>query len=308
MTTLTHTDIADRIPHRFENILLDECTIVDDTTCNFSLTIQSKDILGRELFAISHTHLSIPTPILTEISALASIIGSGTIEPGTFAYFAAITNFSCNHHPFLLNQNITGTTKQASSKNGFFKYAFNISSGQSEATGQLMAYYDKNMTTTDTELPPIELDPAILKALTSPGTPIQAFNHKHRSMTFIDSSLALPSEYGLIYSYQYPVTHPLIQGHFPGNPVMMGVCQWQMLEDAIYHYAQTIAHPLPTSITCSALIFKKDLTPVCEIKQAVISVNSFDKNCFIHTESVKKILFKQRVSPADQLFIHITLN
>ena len=48
--SVAYADIKDRIPHRFENILVDECTIVDDTTCDFSLTIQSKDILARELY------------------------------------------------------------------------------------------------------------------------------------------------------------------------------------------------------------------------------------------------------------------
>lgn len=308
MTTLTRNDILKRLPHRLENILLDECTLLDDSTCKYSLTINDPDILGREIFSIKSKSMLISTPIIAEISALASIIGSGTIEPGTFAYFAAISNFSTNSIPFKINVPINGITKRTSSKNGFFKYQFELSSGDSSAKGQIMAFYDKNMTDLDSPPSPLELPSYLIDAMQGSKDPVKPFKNKPRLMTFIDSCYQLDSKKELLYSYQYPLSHPLIQGHFPGNPVMMGVCQWQMLEDALLHYFSNI-NELPSSpIACSALIFKRDLTPVCEIKNARLEFSNSVYGPYITTTSVKKILFKQRVLPADQLYLQINIS
>ncbi len=307
MTKLSQREIKKRIPHRFENLLLDECELLDDSTCKYHLTINSNDLLNRDVFSSRLNQYYLFTPILAEISALASIVGSGTIEPGTYAYFAAISNFSCNSSPFKLNQKISGVTKKTSSKNGFFKYSFNLLSQNSEASGQIMAYYDKNSSETIPE--PSDIDSIIIELIKTTPVKIPQFKHKQRLMTFIDNYYESPDDKTLLYSYQYPVTHPLIQGHFPGNPVMMGVCQWQMLEDAIYHYVSEFYKPDNSleKISCSAEIFKNDLTPVCDIKNATLAI-SYEMNCLnVKTESVKKILFKQKVQPSDNLFIKINI-
>ena len=305
MTKLNRKDILNRIPHRGENLLLDECTILENNSCNFELTIDSSDILGREIFAAKYNGLVIPAPVLTEISALASIVSSGTIEPGTFAYFAAITNFSTNNVPFKLKQKMIGDAAQTSSKNGFYKYSFNLSSGNANATGQLMAYYAKDMT--DSTPDPIEISAEVKESIAGQTLAFNSLPHKPRLMTFVDKKHELVTSNETLYSYQYPLSHPLIQGHFPGNPVMMGVCQWQMLEDALSHFF-SLKDIAPAKVSCSASIFKKDFTPVCDIKNAVVTINKSESGTYASTESVKKIMFKQRVQPADLLYIHIIFN
>jgi 3-hydroxymyristoyl/3-hydroxydecanoyl-(acyl carrier protein) dehydratase len=307
---MTHTillpEIKEHIPHRHENLLLDTCEIIDETHAVFNITIQQNDALNRHIFYKHTPHAVLPNPLLTEIAALGSIVSSGKIEPGTFAYFAAITNFKCSH-PFTGNKKITGTTTRLSHKNGFFKYKAILENGDSTAEANLMAFYDKSAQTPTTE--PIPLDPIIENALTKKETQIPSSTTKPNEMTFIHTTIPISST-DTLYSYQYPTTHSLTNGHFPKNPIMMGVCQWLMLEDAINHLVSTQKqHNNAKSFqtNCNAIIFKSDLTLVCEIKQAELITKKTDNTTWdTNSSAVKKILFKQRVMPNDTLWIHIS--
>tara|TARA_B100001121_G_scaffold310031_1_gene339128 strand:- start:1323 stop:2249 length:927 start_codon:yes stop_codon:yes gene_type:complete len=303
MTTLITTDIEERIPHRYENLLLDECTVADDRS-EFNVQLNDEDPQGRHIFLTNHLNSrALPTPILAEIAALACIVSAGKIKPGTFAYFAAITNFKIENGPIDGHAKLTGTTEKMSGKNGFYKYRFSMSHSEQQATGQLMAFYDTTGESGgDTE--PIALDPALMATL-SLGTPIAPNASKAHDMTFVDA-IHHHSESNAIYGYSYPKHHPLVKGHFPGNPVMMGVCQWLMLEDAMAHYLSEYHHKDRQSITCNAQLFKSDHTKVCEIKSATLVGQYHNGKWHIHTSAVKKVMFKQRVQPNDQLYIYIS--
>jgi 3-hydroxymyristoyl/3-hydroxydecanoyl-(acyl carrier protein) dehydratase len=190
-----------------------------------------------------------------------------------------------------------------SGKNGFYKYRFSINHSEQQATGQLMAFYDTTGESGgDTETIALESD---VMATLNLGTPIAPNASKAQDMTFIDA-IHHHSVNDAIYGYSYPNHHPLIKGHFPGNPVMMGVCQWLMLEDAISHYFSKYHHKDNQTLTCSAQLFKSDLTKVCDIKLATLVGEHHNGEWHVHTSAVKKIMFKQRVEPSDQLYIHIT--
>ncbi len=305
MTILTAEKITDRLPHRFENLLLDQCEITAPDTSEFQLHLLPNDPNGRDLFLYDHlSRSSIPTPLLTEISALACIVSAGKIKPGTFAYFAAITNFSMPDGPFHSSAPIHGTTEKVSDKNGFFKYRFSLSNDQHQANGQLMAYYDTTGDSGNAPLDPIDVNDDVMSGIKS-STPIPAYKAKAANMTFIQTQHFM-TETAALFGYQYPIDHPLIKGHFPNNPVMMGVCQWQMLEDAVAHYFTKFGHDGQTTLTCNATIFKSDFTPVCDIKSATLIGQKQGDHWHVYSSSIKKVMFKQRVLPGDQLFIHLS--
>ena len=289
MTTLFADAISSRIPHRYENLLLDESTPLSNGASEFNVTIPTNDALERNLFHYDVDGASrLPTPILTEIAALACIVSSGAIKPGTFAYFAAITNFSLQGPIFKGDETINGTTQKVSDKNGFHKYSFELSNNESQAKGELMAYYDTNNSanSTDQDLPMVSLPESIQTGLSIPGEPIAELPEKQSQMTFIDG-IALSTSTDALYRYTYPKSHPLIKGHFPSNPVMMGVCQWQMIEDAFTHYATK--HQLAAGqYSLNASIFKDNQTAVCDLKKIIINVIDSNQGSLLTPAQLKK--------------------
>ncbi|MGA0241929.1 MAG: hypothetical protein ACO3K7_02885 [Candidatus Marinamargulisbacteria bacterium] len=304
MTLLTTDHIAKRIPHRYQNLLLDEAQASSDDASTFKLTISDNDPMERHLFFYEwNNQTCLPTPLLAEISALACIVSAGIIKPGTFAYFAAITQFTIQGNPFVGTDSIIGQTHKISSKNGFHKHAFSISNDTASATGNLMAYYDTMGDTPSTPLPPVNIPPAIANAQSSPPTSIPAYAFKNPHMTFIDGYYLITPEDAL-YGYTYPHDHPLIRGHFPENPVMMGVCQWQMVDDAFTHFLTHTPSTAP-QWQLDALIIADNQTAVCELKNVQLSVIDGQHGPQASTTSVKKVMFKQRVSPGEKLFIYL---
>ena len=189
--------------------------MVGDSGSEFSLNVLENDPLGRQIFAYAFNNANVlPTPILAEIAALACIVSSGAIKPGTFAYFAAITNFSITGDPFSAFSTIAGSTEKLSDKNGFHKYSFRVENKNSEASGQLMAYYDTEGGS-ESQLPQVSnLNDAFKHAITAEsGTPIAPFSYKAENMTFVHK-VHLATDDEAVYSYQYPIDHPFTKGHF----------------------------------------------------------------------------------------------
>ena len=275
----TSIDIKNKIPHRYENLLVDECLVHDDNRCEFTTNINIDDHLGRDIFSIKYNQLfKVPTPILCEISALASIISSGTIKPGTFAYFAAITNFSSEGGAFLMGQDIKGVSKIVSEKNGFYKYSFELAANKSTASGNIMAFYDHNPKEDDiVQAEILNLPHEVINSMGN-GINIPDFETKKPKMTFVDTVYSPASDSMALFSFHYQASHPLVRGHFPENPIMMGVCQWQMLEDAIYFIISqsTELNSSQVSISCDAQLFKDDHSAVCDIKKATVKCNKIN--------------------------------
>ena len=112
--TLTMDDLKQRLPHRYENLLLDSCTKIEDSetnTATFSINIGPEDPLNRMLFSKQKTSSqhTILEATFMEILALASISSSGTIREDQLIFFTSISHFT-KTGDFRVGEHITGST------------------------------------------------------------------------------------------------------------------------------------------------------------------------------------------------------
>ena len=296
---LTQEDVEAIIPHRFENLLIDSC-IREEDNFSFHLNLNKEDPLGRDLFL---TQNSLIYPVLTEVLALASIICEDPTKSDVIPIFATITRFKVTKA--FKNACLSGYVTHKSSKQGFFRYEGHISDNQgASASAQLMAYATKKDDLNQESEPAKTYDLGNFEAskLCSP-TP-----YKDPNMSCI-TSIERINEHEIITSYSYPFSHPLIKGHFPDNPVMMGVMQWMMVEDAIYAHSKEYPSFYPNNcLLAEGVIVNEKNEIICELQGVELCVDKHpDYLFFVYTKAAKRIFFRGLVKPGTRLFCHVTL-
>ncbi len=300
--------LATKLPHRFENILLDSCKVNSESLeSEFKVMLTPQDTEGRELFLKqgSSGAWEVMTPFLVEMMALGAIVSTGGIPQGKNAFFAAISNFK-REGIFSAGDLLEGSTVFQGERAGLFRYAGRTVCGAATAEAKLMAVYvDQDAGSAEPiqksiELPPLELD-----------TPIPHADYKPREMFLLNRLRYYTADPGaVVCSYTYPPDHPLTKGHFPGAPVMMGVSQWLMLEDACYVFARKLARKGKYILECNADIVTADGSPICEIRRAVVDIYSGCQGIKDQADLVttKKISFKGAVEPGEELLIYLTVS
>lgn len=303
---LNRTDLAGRLPHRFENLLLDDCTVNRGSReSEFRVTLAPGDTEGRGLFLKqgSSGNWEVMTPFLVELMALGAIVSSGDLPEGKNAFFAAISNFR-REGIFSAGSLLQGSTAFQGERAGLFRYSGRAVCGEASAEAKLVAVYvEQNGGPAESSRTPEEL-PAL-----EPGTPISPPDYKHEAMFLLDRLHSCTTDPGeVVCSYTYPQDHPLTRGHFPGAPVMMGVSQWLMVEDACYVLSRELARNGKYTLECNADISKADGAPVCEIRQAVVDIYSGCPGIADQADLVatRKIAFKGPVKPGEKLLIHLS--
>lgn len=300
--------IAELILHRHENFLLDEADVhqVDGKTqARFALTITEHDSLNRHYFMKATPQGSVLLePLYMELMALGAIIAQGKQPPGTVAFFSAISGF-VKEQPLVLGQTLRGQVTLKRSKGGFVSFGGELftASGQRAASGSLMAFALH---------PGMQGGQDSKKMGSIPSATMQqhldknAVGWKHPSLLFADTIIDC-TEHSLVTSYTYPPDHPLTRGHFPANPIMMGVTQWMALGDALWAYIQnryggSPAEPL--QLRCSGEIIREDATLIAEIEECVCSV---DTQGVIDILQTKKVAFRDMVRPGEKIMVVLRL-
>ena len=75
--------------------------------------------------------------------------------------------------------------------------------------------------------------------------------------------------------YTYTQNHPCVKGHFPGNPVMMGIMQWMGVSDACFCIAKMLKETGKIgqyTLSGNATILKDNGQIVCDIKGFVVEI------------------------------------
>jgi 3-hydroxymyristoyl/3-hydroxydecanoyl-(acyl carrier protein) dehydratase len=126
------------------------------------------------------------------------------------------------------------------------------------------------------------------------------FPYKKPGLVFADAVRGCSEdERTIVTEYHYTDEYPFIRGHFPGNPVMMGITQVIMGADA----AELLAGRLgieQEQVSADCSIFKGDGSIVCEIKG--LGLNMQGSKQYPEFTGVKSVSFRDLVTPDEVLY------
>ncbi|MFT5171175.1 MAG: 3-hydroxymyristoyl/3-hydroxydecanoyl-(acyl carrier protein) dehydratase [Candidatus Marinamargulisbacteria bacterium] len=307
---LNQDEIKDRIPHRFENLLLDEVEVLTDetqTSGNLSLTLSENDPLGRDIF-LKEKQPNKKTVLVStsmEILALASIVCSGKLEPNHSVFFAGISNFK-KFRDIPANEKIKGHVVKTGDKGGFLKFSGELKNenGDLLTSGEMMAIFME--TPKETQKSEKKKDTPPKETMNEDALKGIAF--KSPMMVIADQFVDFSTDpLSCTCKYTYPKEHPFIKGHFPTNPIMMGIMQWMAIEDACLALAHRLPQEGPFSLSGNATILKKDGTYVAELKGFEVAILKDANPKYSQSEltATKKISFKDFVNPGETLYIQL---
>jgi 3-hydroxymyristoyl/3-hydroxydecanoyl-(acyl carrier protein) dehydratase len=297
-------DLLDRLPHRYENILLDSVDYTkSDTEISgaLSLTIPSDGSDPRAIFLeefIPGQFSIIPTALM-EILALASIVCTD-YDRENLIIFASMSNFAC-HRPALSDGRLLGKVVKLRDKGNFLRCRGDLVDTKNNliASGELMAFIISEDQLAQAA-PTAKIVDIPTNSLTIDVDKTQF--KKQNSMVVCDQLLHVDMNAGMIVSqYQYPMDHPFTRGHFPGNPIMMGIMQLLGVEDAISAAALNGLTSAGT-FTGDAEVIRNDGTLIAEIKGFEVHAKS---PLTVTLSATKKVIFRDPVKPGDTLLLRL---
>lgn len=310
MKNMNQESIKKIIPHRYENLLLDEEDIFEENGINkgkFRLSVSSEDPHSRQVFMRKSGDQEVfIEPTYMEILALGSIVSMGELPEGVTAFFSAITNYK-KTGDIALGQVLLGDVEKGKAKGDFHRFSGRILSANGDvvAEGDLMAFAMKASDTLidvdkkQIEVPANNLNHSVDKSRIS---------WKRSDLIFADTVYD-QGENWITTAYTYPQDHIFTKGHFPGNPVMMGINQWIAGADAAYLFLDRLAlsgklASGSITLTCDVELMKSDGVVTSEIKGLVCSATISDGQVGpMSVDATKKLYFRDVVKPLDQLII-----
>ncbi|OGH98686.1 MAG: hypothetical protein A2X42_02405 [Candidatus Margulisbacteria bacterium GWF2_38_17] len=311
MKNLNQEEIKNLLPHRYENLLIDEEDIYEEEAIKkgvLKLTVNKNDSLKRDVFfKETKDNKVFIEPVYMEILALGSIVSMGTLPEGITAFFSAITNYKKNGD-IKEGQLLIGEVEKGKAKGDFHRFSGVIKNENNDliAEGDLMAFaMNASLGVADSDKKQIEIPNKTMEEIVQKNH----FSWKSSSMVFVDKIVNYNEEGTIVTEYTYPQDHVFTQGHFPGNPVMMGISQWIAGADALWLYASkqlAAGNIAGTSVTLSADIdiVKSDGTVTAELKNCVCSAPIIGNVLGeMSVTSTKKLYFRDIVKPNDSLVI-----
>ncbi len=306
-TPLSPTETLERLPHRHENIIIDEVTCIQDgeiSQAELSVTLSLEDP-ARAIFlrTLPNGEIVALTPVFMEILALASVVCTPKNAHQILIY-AGIAMFK-KVHDLKAGEKASGVVTRKRGRGVFINC-------------EAQLYTDDNRLVCTSELTAALVDRTLLEqsddltAKRSIPLPVQTCAiaidkpryGKDLRMVVADTIVHLAEDM-IVTRYRYPEDHPFVRGHFPGNPVMMGVMQWMAIEDAFQAYAwhYYTAATLPETVTLEGTLIRADGAIVAEIKGYKARLTG---DAFCELIETKKVIFREPLRPGETVFAVLT--
>jgi 3-hydroxymyristoyl/3-hydroxydecanoyl-(acyl carrier protein) dehydratase len=300
--TLDSEALKGYLPHRGINLLPDSVTIAADGRSSVSLTrVGTQDPRGRCFFMRNDGsgRATWPEPVLAELMALTGVplLHEQLAPGGQVAVFSMISQMTFGRLP-RLDEEIVGHARIERQRTGFTQFTTRC-----ECAGeQVFACEVMSGASTLAEIS----GGSPVRPLADPtrGTAVDParFAWKPPALRFIDRIVAEdPVARRLVCAYTYPADHPLVPGHFPGAPLMMGVTQWQAVADAAWLALQRFG--ISTPVTVQGRITREDGSEVLDVRELLLDRDGdtpLIRGC-------KRLAFRSPVRPGDGILITVII-
>ena len=249
------------LPHRGVNLILDRAEISSDGQHARSYTrIIPGESRGRDLLArMANDGAAFYEPFIGECLALTGIplIHDRLAAAGQTAVFSMVSRVSVPANAPLHGE-LVCDARIIRDRAGFTVYACKA--------------YAKDVLVLDAEVMSgaailKDIGAAPIRPLPDPtGTPIDrsAFVWKDPRLVFVERCTRFDApNRRAIFEATYRDDHPFVPGHFPGQPVMMGMCQWIAIADAAWILRQQLNHP--GAFAVNGTVSRPDGTQVLDV-------------------------------------------
>jgi 3-hydroxymyristoyl/3-hydroxydecanoyl-(acyl carrier protein) dehydratase len=316
-------DLEGALAHRGRNLIIDraECFSEDGEPFGESaITLSPGDATGRDVFLrdtadggkaiIEYAfaeHLA-----LNAICVLSSV--GGGLEEGDISYFASISGFTVER-AVPAGVIARGHVARKSDKGQFRRFGgtMTLDGGEPVAKANITSYHLHV-----SEEPPREIRKLGEVVPSDFSRPVDrsAFGWKRPEMVFVDEMVTMDAAGRTAgFAYTYPADHPFAAGHFPGNPIMMGITQWMSISDAASWLLRELvlaggAAPGKYEMRCSGELLRDDGTIVAGVKglrssAAFGPAGEIGPRALLET---KRVVFREMVRPEEPLRVRVRID
>ena len=317
VTQIQRTMVGDErekfLPHRGRNLLLDEAWVHEigpRGSSEGALTITPDDTQGRGIFLyeLPEASLCVHPVVLIEHVALVGLAALN-MEPGEFTFFSLIRKAEFPGR-IRAGETLHSTVKAARAPKPFFRFQSTVST----AAGALIATSDVLAYTSIAVTLPAQTDAepgAGSGALRDEERIARFFPGRDPRFVFVDAPLQVAADgRSGVFAYTYREEHPLARGHFPGQPIMMGVTQLLAIADA----AQWLAAELrdagaldgDASFTACGKLLGADDSLVCSA--GALELRAWAGSPILELTAARRVSFRRMVAPPEVLKIEVQIN
>ncbi len=312
-------DMPNFMPHRFENLLVDKVTTYADNPeqllAVMEVTISENDALGRQLFLVKNAAGSYiyNSHVFPEVLALGALVYLNTVRgKGYAAYFSTISNFQ-RTGDIQAGEKMTAKIYLKRGKGAFQTFYGKIqnSKGEIVAETDVMAFVFLQAEAPADNADAEKKKSAVPELSIDIPVDFSKIHSKDERMFFAERLVAFnDADLSTTVSFTYAKDHPFVKGHFPGNPIMMGVCQWMSAADAIDSLALQMLSTGKlkdgATITADVELVKDDGTLISEFKDVQMNYTAHGQEISSRLISTKKCGYRDRVIPGTRVYQRVT--